>query len=91
MTTEAWVQILIAVSIIAIIFLVVVFYRLTEVLADVKTVTEIASKRAKEIDARIDLAEKKMDSVSEMLKGFMASLDIIKIVREKFKEKESKK
>lgn len=84
MTTDAWVQILVAVSIIAVFFLIVTLYRLFGVLGDVKEVTEIAAERAKEVDAKIDLAEKKIDSLSEVLKGFVYSLDIIKIIRDKF-------
>lgn len=93
MTTEAWIQILVAVSIVAVVFLIVTLYRLFGVLGDVKEVTEIAAERAKEVDAKIDQAEKKIDSLSEVLKGFFYSLDIIKIIRDKFKQtkKEDKK
>ncbi len=86
MTTEAWIQILVAVSIVAVVFLIVTLYRLFGVLGDVKEVTEIAADRAKEVDAKIDQAEKKIDSLSEVLKGFVYSLDIIKIIRDKFKQ-----
>ncbi len=93
MTTEAWVQILVAVSIVAVVFLIVTLYRLYGVLGDVKEVSAIAAERAKEVDAKIDQAEKKIDSLSEVLKGFVYSLDIIKVIREKFKksQKEDKK
>lgn len=93
MTTDAWVQILVAVSIIAVIFLIITLYRLFGVLGDVKEVTGIAAERAKEVDAKIDQAEKKINSLSEVLKGFVYSLDIIKIIRDKFKQtkKEDKK
>jgi|GEM_PF-1476298 len=92
MTTEAWVQILIAVSIVAVIVLIAALYRLFDVLGDVKETTAIAEKRAKELDAKIDQVEEKVSSYSNALKRFVASLDVIKIIADKFnkKKKESK-
>ena len=90
MTTDAWVQILIAISIVAVIVLIGTLYRLFRVLGDVKDVTKITSERAKEIDTKIDQVEEKIASVPEMLKGFLYSLDIIKIIKDKFKQTKKK-
>lgn len=90
MTTDAWIQILIAVSIVAVIVLIAALYRLFEVLGDVKVTTKIAAERAKEIDATIDQAEEKIGSIAEVVRGFMHSLDVIKIIKDKFKNKKGK-
>jgi len=90
MTTEAWVQILIAVSIVAVIVLIAALYRLFDVLGDVKETTAIAEKRAKEIDAKIDEAEETISSYSGVVKRFFSSLDIIKIVADRFKKRQNK-
>ena len=91
MTTEAWVQILIAVSIVAVIVLIAALYRLFDVLGDVKETTAIAEKRAKEIDAKIDEAEEKIHTYSGSLKKFFTSLGVIKMVADRFKKKKESK
>ncbi len=89
MATDWLLWILLVITIIAAIFLVMVLYRAYNVLGDTKDVSGIASKRVKELDERISKAENRLDSFSEGVKGFIYSLDFIKMLRDKLM-KESK-
>lgn len=81
-------QILLIVLIFAGIWLIAVLWRLFEVLGDIKTVTEITSRRAREIDEGIDRARQTFQSTMEALKGFLLSFDIIKAIKNKFSKGE---
>ena len=88
MDREIWIQVLLAVSIIAVGFLIAVFWRLLGVLADAKKVSAIAARRVEQADELIDKTENGVKHIADTMKGILYSMDIVKAIREKFNSKE---
>ena len=84
MDREIWIQVLLAVSIIAVGFLIAVFWRLLNIMADTKRVTKVLAERVEEADKLIDKTENGIKNIAEMMKGVLYSIDIVKAIREKF-------
>lgn len=83
MTTEAWVQILLVISIVAVTVLAFALVRLFVILGDVREVSKIIAVRAQEVDEKIDLAEEKIGTAAGLVKGFIYSLDIFNIINKR--------
>lgn len=83
MSTELMIQLLIGISIIAIIFWIAVLWRVFGILTDVKETTIIVKKRVQDVDAGIGKFEKTITEGMDALKGFVYSLEFIKSIREK--------
>ena len=80
-------EIMLFVLIIAIIFLIVMFYKAITILNDVKDSSSIINKRVKDVDALVSNLENTVRGFSGILKNFLISLDGIKSY---FKNKEKK-
>lgn len=95
MSTDLLLRIVLVLSSIAIIFLIVVLWRLYKVLTDVNETTTIAKKRAHDLDNWIDKIESAVGNMSETVKGILTSLESLKVVKDSIvsiiKEKTNKK
>lgn len=88
MTTGLLVQILVIAAIVAVIYLIVALSRLQGVIDDAKEITGVTAKRIRELDKAVDSTEERLKSASDAVRGFVYSLDFIKIIRDKImKEK----
>jgi hypothetical protein len=83
MSTELLIQLLIGISIVAIGFMIAIFWRVFGILSDVKETTVIVKKRVQDVDAGIGKFEKTLTEGMDALKGFVYSLEFIKSIREK--------
>ncbi len=90
MTPELLYQILLAVSIIAVVCLVIVLWRLFTILNDVKVVSDVAKKRTLEVDLYIGKTMQSLQGIGDAIRGFIYSFDFIKAIREKFVNKGEK-
>lgn len=84
--TETLIQILLGVSILAVIALIFLLVYAASVMRRLDRVTALAEKRAKEVDGLIDRMEKLAGTYSDALRGFLLSFATIKSVSEKIKE-----
>lgn len=75
MYTEITTDILITLAIVVSIAMIVVLIRLYQVLGNAMTVSTIAKKRAIEADAWIDEAKKSVNNFSDVVRGFIVSLN----------------
>lgn len=83
MLTETLFQILLIVGIVGGILFIVVFCRFYDVLADIKSVTKVVSKRVNEIDEQIGELQTMIKNCIDVIKGFAASFDFIKAIKNK--------
>ncbi|MEI7791918.1 MAG: hypothetical protein WCI57_00300 [Candidatus Berkelbacteria bacterium] len=83
MLTETLFQILLIVGIVAGVLFIIVFCRFYDVLADIKSVTKVVSKRVNEIDAQIAEIQIMVRNCIDVVKGFAASFDFIKTIKNK--------
>jgi hypothetical protein len=83
MLTEILFQILLVVGIVAGVLFIVVFCRFYDVLADIKSVTKVVSKRVNEIDEQIGELQAMIKNCIDVIKGFAASFDFIKTIKNK--------
>lgn len=84
-------QILLAVLIVGGVFLVMVLFRLYQVLTDIKDATTIISRRVEQIDGLIDSAGNKLKGLCGMASEFVSSIVGGKKVKEVFEDFWSKK
>jgi len=84
MDTELLKQILILVSILAVAILIAVFWRLYDILGDVKTVSRLSAKRAEQVDGMITKFEQSVTDYLDSFKVFLSSLGFIKNIRNYF-------
>lgn len=82
MSTDLLLKILIIVATVAAISLIVVLWRYYQVLTNLKDVTAVAKKRAKDIDDWIDKIEKSIGNMTETVKGIVTSLESLKIIKD---------
>lgn len=75
MYTQVTTDILITLAIVVAVVLIVVLVRLYQVLDNAMVVSSIAKKRAVEADAWIDEAKKSVNSFSDVVRGFIVSLN----------------
>jgi len=87
MTTELLYQLFLVVLIIIGIILIVVLWKVMDILRDVKKTTTIVSKRSIQIDNYLEKAVDSARGVREMLKGFLFSFDFLKYFKQKFDKK----
>ena len=83
MLTETLFQILLIVGIVAGVLFIVVFCRFYDVLADIKSITKVVSRRVNEIDAQIAEIQVMIKNCVDVVKGFAASFDFIKTIKNK--------
>lgn len=83
MLTETLFQVLLIVGIVGGVLFIVVFCRLYDVLADVKSITKVVSKRVNEIDEQIGELQMMIKNCIDVVKGFAASFDFIKTIKNK--------
>lgn len=83
MLTETLFQILLVVGIVSGILFIVVFCRFYDVLADVKSITKVVSKRVNEIDAQVAELQITITKCIDMVKSFMHSFDFFKNIKNK--------
>jgi hypothetical protein len=80
--SQTLIEILVSVSIIAVIMAIGVLWRLFQILTDIKEVSGIAKKRAEEIDTVIDRAKEGIINLEQTTKGFIQSLGIAKFIKQ---------
>ncbi|MFA7253674.1 MAG: hypothetical protein WC107_03890 [Patescibacteria group bacterium] len=80
-------QILVLVSIIAVLLLCAVLLRLYQIMTNVKKTSDIMEKRVSELDRAIDKLEAKAETLVEMVKGFFYSMDFIKKIKSSVNKK----
>ena len=83
MLTETLFQILLVVGIVAGVLFIVVFCRFYDVLADIKSITKVVSRRVNEIDVQIGELQVLIAKCIETIKVFMHSFDFIKNIKNK--------
>lgn len=76
-------QIMLIVTIIAIVALIAVFIRLYLVLTDVNDTTRIAKKRARELDAKLGEFSSLTNGILEIFKGIAASMQTVSNIEKK--------
>jgi len=86
MYTEVTINILITLAIVVSVALIIVLIRLYQVLGNAMTVSEIAKRRSLEADAWIDEAKKSVNSFSDVVRGFIVSLNSFANLSGKIKE-----
>jgi len=84
MGSEVLVSILLLVSIVAVILLAAVFWRLYDILGDVKTVSRLSAKRAEQIDKMLSNLEQTVYGYLDAAKGFMSSVGFVKVIKSFF-------
>lgn len=83
MATEVLLQILIGISIIAIIVLIAVLWKLFLVLGDIRKSTLLIKQRISDLDALVGKFEKTAAEGLAAFKTFIHSFDFIKTIKEK--------
>ena len=86
--SETLVGVLYLVLIIAVCMLTAVFWRLFDILGDIKKTTERIDRRTKQLD---EMAENIINSLKgsvDAIKGFLYSLDLVKTIRKKINPSE---
>lgn len=83
-------EVLLSLSIVAVIFLIVAFYKTITILSDVKDSSSIINKRVKDVDSVVSGLENTVRGFSGILKSFLISLDGIKSYFKNKEKKESK-
>ncbi len=84
METELLKQILILVSIAAVVMLMVILWRLYSILGDVKTISTLSVKRAQQFDGMITKFEQTVTEYLDGFKGFLSSVGFIKNIAKYF-------
>ncbi|KKT77578.1 MAG: hypothetical protein UW75_C0059G0003 [Parcubacteria group bacterium GW2011_GWF2_44_8] len=90
MTTVILLEVLYSVLIIACVFLIAVLWRTYGILSDLKNVSSIMERRAKEIDLTIGQAKESFIGLSEAIKAFIYSLGIVKKIRSAINNNDNK-
>jgi len=83
MLTETLFQVLLVILIFAGVLFIVVFCRLYNVLADIKSITAVVSKRVQEVDEKVGELQTMVENCVETVKGFMLSFDFLKNIKNK--------
>lgn len=84
--TEMLIQVLLAVSIIAVLFLIAVLWRSFSVLTDIKLTSGTISKKVAEIGVMIDETVKTIDGFKQTIKGLVDSLKGFSNFKEKLSD-----
>jgi len=80
---EITTQILVVLAIVVAVFMIVVLWRLNQVLLDVKDTTAIAKKRAKDFDSWLSQAEATVSDFATAFKNFLGTFEQLKKIKNK--------
>lgn len=84
--SELLYQILLAVLIVAVVFLIMVLWRLYNILTDFNTASEIIAKQVKQAGVLVNDIVKSLEGFKQSLKGFMESIKSIGNIKQKFSD-----
>jgi len=84
MNTELLYQLFLIVLSIAGAVLIVVLFKVLEILDDVKKTTGIVRKRSVQLDSYFERAVDSAKNFRETIKGFLFSFDMLKMIKQKF-------
>lgn len=87
MTVQILTEILLIVAIFAIVVLVVVLWRLYDVLGDAQVTSKILAKRSKEADELIRTFNLSVSTFGKAISGFVSTFNFGKAIKEKIEEK----
>ena len=84
MNTELLYQLFLIVLSIAGAVLIVVLFKVLEILDDIKRTTTIVRKRSVQIDTYFERFVDSAKNLRETVKGFLFSFDMLKMIKQKF-------
>ena len=84
--SELLYQILLAVLIVAVVFLVLVLWRLYNVLTDLNTASNIIAKKVTAIGLLIDDTINMIDNLKHTVNGFLSSIKSLGNIKQKFSD-----
>lgn len=82
-TTEILFQVSLVFVVMALVFLIVVLWRLYKVLTDINDTTEITKRRARDFDLWLNQIESSVDNIADVMKGMAVSFQKLTKIKNK--------